>query len=265
MSESESSFAGRFDHGGRSLANRIAVVTGGSSGIGAACVRALAEQGATVVIGYNCGADRAEALRDSLPGSGHRCMPIPLSGETNANRYEALIAELSASSGKVDILVNSAGFTKRIPHTDLDTLDPALFNEILVTNAGGTFAVTRAFMPLLRASGDAVVVNISSVSAFTGAGSNIAYCASKAALDTMTKSFARAFGHGIRFLSVSPASVDTDFVGGRNREELASKAAKTPLGRIVTPEDVADAVIACATHLRTATGTHIVIDGGHTL
>jgi 3-oxoacyl-[acyl-carrier protein] reductase len=92
----------------------------------------------------------------------------------------------------------------------------------------------------------------------------MAYCAAKAALDTMTMSLARAFAP-VRFLSVSPAAVDTDFVQGRNREELVKKAAATPLGRIVTPEDVALSVLACVTHLRTATGTRIVIDGGHSL
>ncbi len=84
-------------------------------------------------------------------------------------------------------------------------------------------------------------------------------------MDTLTVSLARAFGPEVRFLSVSPAAVDTDFVEGRSREELHKKAAQTPLGRVVTPDDVARAVIACATHLKTATGTRIVIDGGHSL
>ncbi len=144
-------------------------------------------------------------------------------------------------------------------------MTPALFNEVLLANAGGPYSITRALMPLLRASGDAVVVNVSSVSAFTGLGSNIAYCAAKAALDTLTRSLARAFGPQVRFLAVSPAAVDTDFVAGRSREELMAKAASTPLGRAVTPEDVARAVLACVTHLRTSTGARIVIDGGHTL
>lgn len=133
-----------------------------------------------------------------------------------------------------------------------------MFNEILTADAGGTFSVTRALLPLLRASGSATVVTVSSVSAFTGLGSNIAYCAAKAALDVMSVSMARVFGPQVRFLSVSPASVDTDFVPGRNRDEMMKKAADTPLGRIVTPEDVAMAVLACVTHLRTATGTRIV-------
>ena len=244
------------------LDGRIAVVTGGSSGIGAACVRALAAEGASVVIGYHSGLDRAQALLAQLPGKGHFAMPIPLGdGAAHAD----LARQLKERFEKVDILVNSAGFTRRIAHADLETMDSALFNEILVANAGGPFSITRALMPLLRASGDAVVISVSSISAFTGSGSNIAYCAAKAALDTMTLSLARAIGPGVRFLCVSPAAVDTGFVEGRSRAELEKKAVTTPLGRIVTPEDVALAVLACATHLKTATGTRIVIDGGQSL
>ena len=251
-----------FPSADKALTDKVAVVTGGSSGIGAACVRLLAESGASVVIGFNRGEERAETLRSTLPGQGHRTLQMPL---TDGAAHGEMARQLKDAFGHVDILVNSAGFTQRIAHADLESLDAALFNEILVANAGGPFSITRALMPLLRSAGDAVVVNVSSVSAFTGLGSNIAYCAAKAALDNMTMSLARAFGPGIRFLSVSPASVDTDFVQGRNRAELEKKAALTPLGRIVTPEDVALSVLACVTHLRTATGTRIVIDGGHSL
>jgi 3-oxoacyl-[acyl-carrier protein] reductase len=222
----------------------------------------LAAQGATLVIGFHHGEDRAQALCAELAGAGHRTLHIPLTDEV---AHAAMARELEAGFGHVDVLVNSAGFTQRIVHSNLEALDMALFNEILSANAGGPFSIIRSLMPLLRVSGDATVVNVSSVSAFTGLGSNMAYCAAKAALDTMTMSFARAFGPGVRFLSVSPASVDTDFVQGRSRDELEKKAALTPLGRIVSPDDVALSVLACITHLRTATGTRIVIDGGHSL
>lgn len=244
------------------LTGKVAVVTGGSSGIGAACARLLAAEGATVVVGYYRGEDRAQALLRELPGQGHRAVRIPLDDEA---RHAALSRELAEAMGRIDIVVNSAGFTQRIAHADLDTLSPSLFNAILAANAGGPYSITRALLPLLQASGEGLVVNISSVSAFTGSGSNIAYCAAKAALDTMTMSLARAFGPAVRFVSISPASVDTGFVEGRSRAELEKRAAQTPLGRVVTPEDVAQAMIACATHLKTATGTRIIIDGGHRL
>ena len=244
------------------LHGKTAVVTGGSSGIGAASVRALAAEGARVVIGYHNGEDRAAALCASLPGEGHRIARIALD---EPDTHAALADELRRDDQVVSVLVNCAGYTTRIPHTDIEQLDGALFNQVLLANAGGTYSIVRALLPLMQASGDATVVSVSSVAAFTGSGSNIAYCAAKAAIDTMTLSLARAFGPRVRFLCVSPASVDTDFVPGRSREDVHKKAESTPLGRAVTAEDVACAVIACVTHLRTATGTRLVIDGGFTL
>jgi 3-oxoacyl-[acyl-carrier protein] reductase len=244
------------------LEGQIAVVTGGSSGIGAACARLLAAQGARVVVGYNRGEEKALSLVGELPGSGHLVLHIPLE---DSLKHAAIARQLAELTPSLHILVNSAGFTQRIPHGDFETLTPELFNAMLVANAGGPYSITRALLPLLRNSGSGLVVNVSSVSAFTGSGSNIAYCAAKAALDTMGLSMARVCGPAVRFLSVSPASVDTGFVEGRTRSELEKKAAQIPLGRVVTPEDVAQAVLACATHLKTATGTRIVIDGGHTL
>ncbi len=250
-----------FSMSSQALAGKVAIVTGGSSGIGAASAQALADEGARVVVGYGSGRERAEALVTQLPGTGHATLAIPLQ---DADGHAWLADRVAREMGRADILVNSAGYTRRIANSDLASMSAQLFNELLVANAGGPFSIIRALLPLLCDSGDGLVVNISSVSAFTGLGSNVAYCAAKAALDNLTVSLARAFPR-VRFLSVSPASVDTGFVEGRTREELQKKAAQTPLGRVVTPEDVARAVVACATHLKTATGTRIVIDGGHTL
>jgi 3-oxoacyl-[acyl-carrier protein] reductase len=118
---------------------------------------------------------------------------------------------------------------------------------------------------LLRASGNAVIINVSSISAFTGIGSNIAYCASKAALDTMTISLARVLAPEVRVLCVSPGAVATNFVVGRDRAAVEKLAQATPLKRVVEAEDVAAAIMACITHLKTATGTRIVVDGGRHL
>jgi 3-oxoacyl-[acyl-carrier protein] reductase len=244
------------------LDGKVAFVTGGSSGIGAATARMLAAEGASVAIGYHKGEERARELIATLPGEGHRAMRIVL--EDSATIRKAA-EDVRAAYGRVDVVVNSAGFTKPVPHADLEALDDALLDSILIANVRGPFSVIRAFAPLLKASGDAVVINVSSVSAFTGSGSNIGYCAAKAALDTMTVSLARALGPEIRVLCVSPAAVATDFVAGRGRPQLEKIAQGTPLKRVVEADDIARAVMACITHLKVATGSRIVVDGGRSL
>jgi 3-oxoacyl-[acyl-carrier protein] reductase len=247
---------------GASIAGKVAIVTGGSNGIGAATVRMLAEAGARTVICYNSSEARARALRESLPGDGHRIAPLEL---TDPASVRALAATVQDAFGRADIVVNSAGMTKPIPHADLEALDEAFFDQVLIANARGPYSVIRAFLPLLRAAAPSVVVNVSSVAAFNGAGSNIAYGASKAALDTLTISLARALGPEVRLLCVSPGPVATDFVAGRGREQIAKIMASAPLRRVIEPEEIAATIMACITHLGAATGTRIVVDGGRSL
>lgn len=244
------------------LKGKVAVVIGGSSGIGAATVRMLAQAGVTVAIGYNSGAERAEKLRGELPAGTHSTFSIAID---DPKAVRAAAETVLSTHGRVDVLVNSAGTTRPVPHGDLDALDDALLDQIMASNVQGPFSAIRAFAPALKASGDGVIINVSSISGFTGSGSNIGYCASKAALDTMTMSLARALGPEIRVLCVSPGAVATDFVAGRGRDALEKIAAGTPLKRVVEPEDVARTILACVTHLRVSTGVRIVCDGGRFL
>ena len=202
-----------------SLTGTVAIVTGGSSGIGAASVRRLAGAGARVVVGYNRGLDRAEKLIGELPGTGHCVMHLPLEDTAQIRRVAAAVAD---QFGRADILVNSAGFTRMVPHADLEALDDNLIDAVLTANVRGPFAIIRAFAPLLRTSGNGVIVNISSGAAARGGGSSIIYGASKAALDTMSMALARVLAPEIRVIVIAPGMVHTGFVPGRTEEMMAA-------------------------------------------
>ncbi|UEM24560.1 SDR family oxidoreductase (plasmid) [Skermanella mucosa] len=244
------------------LAGKAAVVIGASGGIGTATSRRFAEAGAHVVATYHSNAAKADALIADLPGRGHRAFQADVEDSASLNRLAAAVHE---TFGRVDILVNTAGLTRAVPHADLEALDDALIDRVFAANWRGPFAAIRAFAPLLTESGDGLVVNISSIAATTGIGSNVAYCAAKAGLDIMSVSLGRALAPEVRVVSVSPGVVDTDFVPGRDRDWSERQARATPLKRLTAPDDVASAVLAAATHLRFTTGSVIVVDGGRHL
>ena len=245
-----------------SSSGKVAVVTGGSSGIGAASVRLIAAAGARVVVGYNRGADRAAALIGELPGEGHKAMYLPLEDTAQIRSVAAAVRD---TYGRADILVNSAGFTRMVPHHDLEALDDDLIDAVLTANVRGPFATIRAFVPLLRESGDGVIINISSGAAQSGTGSSIIYGASKAALNTMSMALARVLGPEIRVIVVAPGMVHTGFVPGRTEEMMAAAAMATPLKRAIEAHDVALAVMACITHLTHTTGSIVSVDAGRHL
>ena len=244
------------------LEGRVAVVVGGSGGIGAASCRLFADAGARVVVGYRANAAKAEALAGTLAGGGHAALPVAI---TDSGSIAAFREAVMAGFGRADILVNAAGTTTPVPHADLDGLTDAIIDEVFASNWRGVFATIRALAPALRASGEGVIVNVSSIAAFKGFGSSVAYCGAKAALDSMTHTLALALAPQIRVLSVSPGVVATDFVPGRTRDWIEKAGAATPLGKVTEPEDVAEAIFAAAVHLRHSTGTRLVVDAGRSL
>lgn len=160
------------------LAGKVAVIVGGSGGIGAATARLLAEEGASVVVTYRSDATGAAKLVQTLAGSGHRAEPVTVEDTGTITALASLVGEVY---GRADILVNTAGFTKAVPIHDLDALDDALIDRLFQVNWRGQFATIRAFRSLLERSGDGLVVNVSSIAALSGVGSNIAYAAVKPA------------------------------------------------------------------------------------
>ena len=265
----------------QTLDNKIALVTGGAGGIGSAICKKLAEEGASIIITYNSNAEKAESLRNELDtlsklktqnskleilrGPVHSIFHAPT---TDAEKVKALANFVKEKYGRLDILVNNAGITTPVAHADLDGLTDEWIDKIMQTNVRGTFAMIRAFENLLRNEGNTeggLVVNISSVAAITAVGSNVAYCASKAAVDSVTRSLARALAPTIRVVSVSPGFVEGEYTKSFDPSFLKMQMDGTPLNRFATPEDVADAVYALTTYLRFTTGSVIAVDGGKPL
>jgi 3-oxoacyl-[acyl-carrier protein] reductase len=248
-----------------SLQGKVVLIVGGAGGIGAASARQFAQGGARVAITHRPGADKAATAGDliaALPGAGHAAFPADVADTATLLALRDAITE---SFGRLDVLVNSSGFTKPVPHGDLDALDDELIDRMFQVNWRGQFASIRTFAPMLKATGAGLIVSVSSISGMTGNGSSIAYCATKAGIDVMTKSLARALAPEVRVLGVSPGAVDTSFVPGRGADFNAKVGATIPLKRVATADDVAAAIVACATHLAFSTGSTILVDGGRAL
>lgn len=245
-----------------SLAGKVAVVTGAGGGIGSAISRRLAEAGMKLVLTYRKSKTQTETVAASLAGTDHMLFQAPVDDSAAQARLAEAVAE---RYGTVDLLVNNAGVTRPVPHHDLDALDDALIDEIFRINWRGAFASVRALKDLLTQGDGGLIVNISSIAARTGLGSNVAYCASKAAIDSMTRSLARALAPKIRVVSVSPGWVEGEYALRIPPEILQEQRDKTPLKRIARAEEVAEAVYAAAAHLTFSTGDIIPVDGGRPL
>lgn len=248
-----------------SLSEKVVLVVGGAGGIGAATARQFADLGARIVITHRDTPDaaaKAAQVVASLAGKGHAALPADVAQTAT---LLALRSEIEKRYGRLDVLVNAAGFTKPIPHADLDALDDELIDRMFAVNWRGQFATIRTFAPLLKASGNGLIISVSSIAGTNGAGSSIAYCATKAGIDVMTKSLGRALAPEVRVLGVAPGVVDTGFVPGRGADFNAKTAATTPLKRVASADDVASAILACATQLTFSTGTTLVVDGGRLL
>jgi len=245
------------------LDGQVAVIAGGTGAIGMATARRLAALGARCVLLHRSADEAAaQALAQGLPGAGHTALRASV---TDSASLKAAAAQLAQTCPAVHLLVNSAGYTKAVPAADLEALTDELIDEMLQVNFRGVIATIRAFLPLLKASGDGLIVNISSIAGFTGTGSNLGYVAAKAGVDVVGDALARVLAPTVRVVSVSPGVVDSSFVPGRGADFNTKTAATIPLRRIGTVDDVAAAVQACATTLRYVTGTRLVVDGGRHL
>ncbi|BCJ55215.1 oxidoreductase [Actinoplanes sp. NBRC 14428] len=229
-------------------------MTGSSSGIGEGIARALAAEGYAVVVTSSTSVDAGERLAAELPGASY--VRADIADPSDAVR---LVETTVARHGRLDLLVNNAGVSRPVPHTDLDAVTADDWHRILGVNVVGTWQVSVAAVKVMEPGGQ--IINITSVGGSRPLGSSIPYSVSKAALDQLTRLLAKAVGPGIRVNAIAPGPVETRLTSDSLATRAARTAAMTPLGRLGQPSDVAAMVLALV-KVPFVTGEVIRVDGG---
>ena len=252
------------------LNGRVALVTGGAGGIGAAVVRALVQGGvAAVAINYRKSSKEAEALALAIEQGGVKALALQADVQSDA-QVRAMMQAIEAKLGRLDIVVNNAGVTHWVKLPDLEGLTDPIWDEILDVNVKGAFRCARAAQKLLEAS-HGMIVNVSSISGVLAPStiSSLAYGTAKAALIYMTKGLAVAMAPQVRVNCVAPAFTDTPWMsehfGADYRQVIAKASTGYPLQRIATPEDIAAAIVGLITGGDFVTGQTLLVDGGLSL
>lgn len=244
------------------LKGQAAIVTGGGTGMGRAISKCLGAEGAAVAVNYRASREEAEEAAAEIEAAGGTALALQ-ADVADERQVRAMVAEVEKRWGRLDVLVNNAGWSKLTPHWELDALTDEIWDRTLNTNLRGAFYCVRAAVPLMRKSGGGSIINNTSASAFTAAGSTIIYSASKAAMMNMTKSLARALAPDIRVNAVAPGLIETRFAGWPGEAfELARKV--SPLKRIPNADEVAATVLFLAADATAITAETILVDCGMT-
>ncbi|ABS64224.1 short-chain dehydrogenase/reductase SDR [Parvibaculum lavamentivorans DS-1] len=249
------------------LKNKVAIVTGSATGLGAAVALQLADKGCNVVINYTKSETEAKETLAACQEKGVEA--ILAQGDVGEDAdCRRIVDETVKKWGRVDVLVNNAGGTKFANHAELDELNAEDFLWIYKVNVVGAYQMIRACAPHMKEAGKGSVVNVSSIAGVTGIGSSVAYAASKGALNTMTLSLARSLAPKIRVNAVCPGFIGTrwfsDRFGSQTFEGIKRQQEEsTPLQRAGTPEDIATAVVFfCGEGSDHITGETLITDAG---
>ena len=245
------------------LEGKAALVTGGGTGIGRACSLALAGEGCDVAVNYSRSGAEAEATASEIRELGRRAIAVQANVALDSE-VTLMVEQVEDEFGRLDFLVNNAGTTSFVPHEDLDGLSGQDWDDVMAVNVKGTFFASRAAAKVMRKHGGGAIVNIASIAGLTGMGSSIAYCASKAAILSMTKSLARVLAPEIRVNAVSPGITLTRWVEDFG-DFVEMNIRKTPMKRGAEAEDIADAVLFLLAGTSFVTGENVVVDGGKVL
>jgi 3-oxoacyl-[acyl-carrier protein] reductase len=244
------------------LENKVALVTGGGTGIGRATSLMLAKRGATVIVNYSRSLAEAEETVQLIQDDGGQAFSIR-ADVSRDNEVRALVQTAVQLFGTIDLLVNNASMTKHIPMADLEMATEEVWDQLLDVNVKGMFFCARAAAPYLKKTGQGAIVNVGSIAGQTGLGSSLPYAVSKAAVHGLTKSLARALAPDIRVNCVVPGAVLTRWWAGKEKQ-MKRLAPNLLLQRISSADDIAQ-LICAALEQEAMTGQIITVDSGQTL
>jgi 3-oxoacyl-[acyl-carrier protein] reductase len=244
------------------LQNKVALVTGGGTGIGRATCLALANRGASIAVNFSRSKEEAEETVKLIQDLGGQAIAMK-ADVSKDNEVRDMVDQIVRRFGTVDLLVNNASITRHIPLPDLESATDEIWDELFDVNVKGMFYCARAVAPHMKKQGQGAIVNLGSIAGTTGSGSSLPYAVSKAAVHGLTKSLARALAPLIRVNCVVPGAVATRWWDGRE-EQMKSLAPNLLLQQISTPEDIAQ-LICAALEQEAMTGQIVTVDSGQTL
>ena len=244
----------------------VALVTGAARGIGRAAALALAAHGYDIVVNYSVSEAAGHQVAQEVRSSGAGALAVRADVADEA-AVLAMVAAVTEEFGRLDAVVNNAGITIDVPPADLDKLDMSDWDRVFAVNVRGVFQVTRACLPLLTAAPGAAIVNMASIAGLRPGPQPFPYAASKAAVVNLTRTLAGALGPAIRVNAVAPGWMEGDWMQARLGDDydrlMQRRARMTPLGRCVTPEDVAATIVSLVASNPFVTGEVVVVDGGY--
>jgi 3-oxoacyl-[acyl-carrier protein] reductase len=244
---------------------KAAIITGGGTGVGRATALKLGRLGCSVLVNYRSSRDEAQQTAEDIGALGVKAVAFQADVADDTACRATVEAALEAF-GRLDVLVNNAGTTRFIAHTDLEAVQADDWDQIMAVNLRGPFQCARAARAALATDGGGEIVNVSSVAGLRAIGSSIPYCASKAALNNLTLTLARSLAPEIRVNAVAPSFITgrwlKDGLGPAYEPVKAAIEEKTPLGRVCDPDDVADAIVGLVAGSDLVTGQILACEGG---
>lgn len=244
------------------LKNKIALVTGGGTGIGRAVSLALAERGAAVAVNYSRSAAEAGETVQLIESRGGRALAIR-ADVSREHEVKAMVDAVAQKWGSLDLLVNNASITRHIPMDDLESVDEQAWDALLQTNVKGMFYCARAASVYMKRQKQGAIVNLGSIAGITGTGSSLPYAVSKTAVHGLTRSLAKALAPDIRVNCVAPGAVLTRWWEGREGQ-MQQLAGSLLLGKVAQPEDIAHMICAILEQ-EALTGQIITVDAGQSM